>query len=88
MIRVFRDGNTYGDSYEWKPCVVCGASGPGVVDHVVPHKGDYELFWDEFNWAKMCIRCHNAKSAREMDGDTSAPRQRGGGDASLPARVR
>lgn len=34
-----------------------------VVDHVVPHKGDQELFWRESNWAPMCAACHDRKTA-------------------------
>jgi 5-methylcytosine-specific restriction enzyme A len=36
-----------------------------VVDHIVPHRGDPVLFWDESNWAASCKRCHDAKTARE-----------------------
>jgi 5-methylcytosine-specific restriction protein A len=36
-----------------------------VVDHVVPHRGDERLLWDEANWAALCKRCHDAKTARE-----------------------
>ena len=36
-----------------------------IVDHVVPHRGDPDLFWDEANWAALCKRCHDAKTARE-----------------------
>ena len=36
-----------------------------VVDHVVPHRGDQTLFWQESNWAPACKRCHDAKTARE-----------------------
>ena len=36
-----------------------------VVDHVVPHRGDPELFWDETNWPPACKPCHDAKTARE-----------------------
>lgn len=38
-----------------------------VVDHIVPHKGDERLFWDESNWGAKCAQCHNAKSARERE---------------------
>jgi 5-methylcytosine-specific restriction enzyme A len=38
-----------------------------VLDHVVPHRGDPELFWDsEHNWAGLCERCHNRKTAGEV----------------------
>ena len=34
------------------------------VDHVVPHKGDQGLLWDELgNWQALCGRCGAAKSA-------------------------
>jgi 5-methylcytosine-specific restriction protein A len=33
------------------------------VDHIVPHKGDSALFWDQNNWAPMCKRCHSRKTA-------------------------
>jgi 5-methylcytosine-specific restriction protein A len=36
-----------------------------TVDHVVPHRGDQKLFWDEANWAALCKLCHDAKTARE-----------------------
>lgn len=50
-----------------KPCELCGAMGAGVVDHVTPHQGDAELFWEPRNWRRLCIRCHNAKSAKELN---------------------
>lgn len=41
-------------------CVVCG--GPAtVVDHIVPHRGDRALFWDQDNWQSMCKRDHDRK---------------------------
>jgi 5-methylcytosine-specific restriction enzyme A len=50
-------------------CVPCEAAGrlepATVVDHVVPHRGDTVLFWDEANWQGLCKRCHDAKTARE-----------------------
>ena len=36
-----------------------------VVDHVVPHRGDPKLFWDEGNWQALCKRCHDKKTGRE-----------------------
>jgi 5-methylcytosine-specific restriction enzyme A len=30
-----------------------------VVDHIVPHKGDDVLFWDENNLRSSCTPCHN-----------------------------
>nr|WP_245411976.1 HNH endonuclease [Methylocella silvestris] len=30
-----------------------------VVDHVRPHRGDLQLFWDEANWQSLCAPCHD-----------------------------
>ncbi len=53
-------------------CVQCEAEGTimaaTVVDHVVPHRGDYNLFWDESNWQAMCKPCHDRKTGREDGG--------------------
>lgn len=53
-------------------CAECGrfgvVRGAEVVDHVVPHRGDLALFWDEGNWQPLCARCHNEKTAREDGG--------------------
>jgi len=35
-----------------------------VVDHIKPHRGDYDLFWDENNWRAMATVCHNRKTAK------------------------
>jgi len=43
-------------------CVSCGY-GATVVDHIVPHRGDKQLFWDVSNWQALCERCHNRKTA-------------------------
>lgn len=36
-----------------------------VVDHIIPHKGNYDLFWDMSNWQSLCKPCHDRKTARE-----------------------
>ena len=36
-----------------------------VVDHIVPHRGDRELFWDESNWQPLCKRHHDRKTMTE-----------------------
>ena len=33
-----------------------------VVDHIVPHRGDDELFWQESNWQPLCKPHHDAKT--------------------------
>ena len=54
-------------------CVACG--GPAtVVDHIVPHRGNDVLFWDESNWQPMCKRCHDVKTPTE-DGGFGNPRR-------------
>lgn len=39
-----------------------------VVDHIIPHKGDYNLFWDPDNHQAMAKRCHDRKTATEDGG--------------------
>ena len=39
-----------------------------VVDHVTPHKGSLELFWDEENHQPLCKRHHDIKTQREDGG--------------------
>ena len=38
--------------------------GAECVDHIVPHRGNAGLFWDESNWQSLCNRCHSRKTAR------------------------
>jgi 5-methylcytosine-specific restriction protein A len=60
-------------------CRTCKKQGitkqANVVDHIIPHKGDYDLFWDEDNWQSMCKECHDIKTARE---DGAFGRHKGG----------
>ena len=37
-----------------------------VVDHVTPHRGDWQLFIDPDNHQSLCKRCHDRKTAREQ----------------------
>jgi len=40
-----------------------------VVDHVIPHRGDPVLFWDETNWQTLCGMHHDAaKQSEEKTG--------------------
>jgi 5-methylcytosine-specific restriction protein A len=39
-----------------------------LVDHVVPHQGSYDLFWDESNWQGLCNACHEEKHKGERWG--------------------
>lgn len=36
-----------------------------VVDHIIPHRGDEKLFWDEGNWQALCKNCHDSKTMTE-----------------------
>lgn len=54
-------------------CVMCIARGKvtaaAVVDHIVPHKGDPDIFWNEANWQSLCATHHSAtKQAEEYRG--------------------
>lgn len=76
----FRGSSTQrGYNYRWQQarerflsanplCVACKAEGrAGVateVDHIIPHRGDQKLFWDETNWQGLCKPHHSAKTAR------------------------
>lgn len=33
------------------------------VDHVIPHRGDPKLFWNQDNWQALCHACGARKSA-------------------------
>ena len=50
-------------------CVRCLEEGKyiraTVVDHIIPHRGDRELFWDENNWQPLCEHHHNVKTMTE-----------------------
>lgn len=49
-------------------CVACEREGATVeakvVDHIVPHRGDDELFQDRTNWQSLCKACHDRKTGR------------------------
>lgn len=53
-------------------CVECQKQGrltaATVVDHIIPHKGNQTLFWDENNWQPLCKRCHDVKTVKEDGG--------------------
>jgi len=44
-------------------CLEAGKTEPStVVDHVIPHRGDQKLFWDQSNWQALCKSCHDQKT--------------------------
>lgn len=58
-------------------CLYCEDRGiitaASVVDHRIPHKGNFEVFWDRSNWVPCCKHCHDSYKQRlEKSGvDTS-----------------
>ena len=59
--------------YKHPLCALCRRQGvttaATVVDHIKPHDGDYDLFWDESNYQSLCKMCHNsAKRIKENKG--------------------
>ncbi len=50
-------------------CAYCEREGvirlAKVVDHVIPHRGDRGLFWDQANWQPLCVQHHNSAKAIE-----------------------
>ena len=51
-------------------CRECAKNGDRVratvVDHIVPHRGDWALFVDPANHQSLCKRHHDQKTAREQ----------------------
>ena len=54
-------------------CVTCEQQGRLIpatqVDHVQPHKGDMDRFWDTDNWQGLCASCHSVKTNQEIAGE-------------------
>lgn len=63
-------------------CIMCQKQGittqADVVDHIIPHKGNMQLFWDQANWQSLCFTHHNQDKQRMDRG--SKPRQQVGED--------
>ena len=55
-------------------CMACQlAGGPGPmtahhVDHIIPHRGDRDLFFDKDNLQPLCVSHHSFKTNKEMSG--------------------
>jgi len=32
------------------------------TDHIIPHRGNQQLFWDVSNWQPLCAACHGRKT--------------------------
>lgn len=50
-------------------CLYCQSMGvvtpATLVDHIKPHNGDLDLFWDQSNWQPLCRTHHDATKRRE-----------------------
>jgi 5-methylcytosine-specific restriction enzyme A len=57
-----------------------------VVDHIIPHRGDSELLWDEDNWQAMAASCHSRKTVLEDGGFGRESRIRNKGAGQKSAR--
>ena len=50
-------------------CAKHGITKPATeVDHIIPHKGNKDLFWDQDNWQSLCHECHSRKTVKEDGG--------------------
>ena len=53
-------------------CVMCEREGrltpATVVDHIVAHRNDQRLFWDQSNWQSLCKPHHDREKQREERG--------------------
>ena len=84
------DSSKRGYGYRWRSaraafllehplCVECLKNGKVEqatdVDHIKPHRGDVNLFWDQSNWQPLCHACHSRKTAKEDGGFGNQYRQ-------------
>lgn len=78
--RADKTTNDRGYTYRWQKararflsanplCAYCQRQGrytaATVVDHITPHRGDADLFWDEANWQALCSPHHDGDKRRE-----------------------
>ena len=45
-------------------CFICGSPAK-IADHIIPHRGNVSLFYDETNLQPMCWSCHSRKTLKE-----------------------
>src|SRR4051812_1432727 len=55
------------DGYTCRKCgtTASGRKGEVAADHIKPHRGDPNLFWDPANLQCLCTRCHS--SAKQLE---------------------
>ena len=49
-------------------CVRCNRNPSTEVDHIVPHRGNWQRFIDDSNCQGLCGPCHSEKTAKEDGG--------------------
>ena len=63
-------------------CVRCLSLGREVraaeLDHIRPHRGNADRFWDRTNWQPLCKRHHSQKTFAETKGRRPDRFRRGG----------
>ncbi|MFW6029444.1 MAG: HNH endonuclease [Halanaerobiales bacterium] len=47
-------------------CQNCGSQTKVVVDHIIPHRENLELFIEETNLITLCKECHDNKTRKEI----------------------
>ena len=61
--------------YQHPLCVYCleqnRVTAATVVDHIEPHRGDQELFWNTENHQSLCQSCHSSVKQQEEAGSKS-----------------
>jgi 5-methylcytosine-specific restriction protein A len=72
--RSFRGCNRGNSRFRWMRsaflnrnpiCNLCRREPASVLDHIVRHRGDALLYWDQKNWQGLCGNCHGLKTASE-----------------------
>jgi 5-methylcytosine-specific restriction endonuclease McrA len=56
---------------EQSVCCRCGADTDLQVHHIVPPKGNEELFFDKSNLVTICSSCHRIETAKEIKNNKS-----------------
>ncbi|TLN22475.1 HNH endonuclease [bacterium] len=63
---------------EFPLCAECERNGTitpaTIVDHIIPHRGKWEMFVDGENLQSLCASCHNRKTAKEDGGYGNKPK--------------
>lgn len=47
-------------------CSICGSREQLHLDHIAPHRGVIDLFFNEDNLCCLCASCHRIKTAQEI----------------------